>query len=132
MVRIVGVCAVAYARDDDDGRAGLALPEVAEQLDAAQSGHGDVCDYNVVGLFAYEGEGLLGAACGVAEVLFPEEVVEHVSNRVVVVNGGFRDTNSFELWLVPQGAPPPQPSPTVRPGDVRPAPVAAPRRGRRG
>jgi hypothetical protein len=50
--------------------------------------------------------------------------------RVVVVNGGYRETNSFELWLVPQGATPPAPTPTVRPGDVRPA--AAPRRPRRG
>jgi hypothetical protein len=53
------------------------------------------------------------------------------ASRVVVVNGGYRDTSSFELWLVPQGAPPPTPSPTIRPGDVRPA-GATPRRGRRG
>ena len=52
------------------------------------------------------------------------------ANRVVVVNGGYRDTNSFELWLVPQGAAPPAPTPTIRPGDVRPA-TAAPRRTRR-
>jgi len=29
-------------------------------------------------------------------------------NRIVVVNGGTRETDSFELWLVPQGATPPQ------------------------
>ena len=52
------------------------------------------------------------------------------ASRVVVVNGGYRDTNSFELWLVPQGAAPPAPTPTVRPGDVRPA-TTAPRRTRR-
>ncbi len=52
------------------------------------------------------------------------------ASRVVVINGGYRDTDAFELWLVPQGAPPPQPSPTLQPGDLRPAPLA-PRRGRR-
>lgn len=33
------------------------------------------------------------------------------ASRVVVVNGGTRETDSFELWLVPQGATPPQPRP---------------------
>lgn len=32
-------------------------------------------------------------------------------NRIVVVNGGTRETDSFELWLVPQGAAPPQARP---------------------
>jgi hypothetical protein len=32
-------------------------------------------------------------------------------SRVVVVNGGTREADSFELWLVPQGATPPQPRP---------------------
>ena len=32
-------------------------------------------------------------------------------SRIVVVNGGTRETDSFELWLVPQGATPPQPRP---------------------
>ncbi len=52
------------------------------------------------------------------------------ANRVVIVNGGYRETNAFELWLVPQGAAPPQATPTVRPGDVRPM-LSAPRHGRR-
>ncbi|HEX8068872.1 MAG TPA: hypothetical protein VF546_02905 [Pyrinomonadaceae bacterium] len=50
------------------------------------------------------------------------------ASRVVVVNGGYRESNAFELWLVPQGAAPPQPSPTLQHQDLRPAP----RRGRRG
>lgn len=33
------------------------------------------------------------------------------ASRVVVVNGGTREVDSFELWLVPQGATPPQPRP---------------------
>lgn len=47
-------------------------------------------------------------------------------NRIVTVNGGYRERNSYELWLVPAGASPPQPTPTVRPEEVPPA-----RRGRR-
>jgi hypothetical protein len=32
-------------------------------------------------------------------------------SRIRIVNGGTRETDSFELWLVPQGATPPQPRP---------------------
>jgi PEGA domain len=32
--------------------------------------------------------------------------------RLQVINGGARDTNSYELWLVPQGAEPPRPTPS--------------------
>jgi hypothetical protein len=32
-------------------------------------------------------------------------------SRIVIINGGTRETDSFELWLVPQGATPPQPRP---------------------
>jgi len=42
------------------------------------------------------------------------------TNRLVVVSGGYRTRDTFELWLVPQGATPPQPTPTVLPEDVRP------------
>jgi len=33
-------------------------------------------------------------------------------SRLAFVNGGMRDSNTFELWLVPQGAEPPRPTPT--------------------
>ncbi len=32
--------------------------------------------------------------------------------RLQTINGGGRDTNSYELWLVPQGAEPPRPTPS--------------------
>ena len=38
---------------------------------------------------------------------------------IVVINGGYRDVNSFELWLVPQGAEAPRPTPTVSPEERR-------------
>jgi hypothetical protein len=40
-------------------------------------------------------------------------------DRLVVINGGYRDSNSFELWLVPQGAEAPRPTPTVTPDERR-------------
>jgi hypothetical protein len=42
-------------------------------------------------------------------------------DRLVFVNGGYRETNSFELWLVPQGAEPPRPTPTLSTEQLRPA-----------
>ena len=52
--------------------------------------------------------------------------------RVVVVNGGLREENCVELWIVPSGATPPQPRPTLQPGDARPAPEVPARKKRRG
>ncbi len=40
--------------------------------------------------------------------------------RIIVLNGGFREGDCVELWIVPSGATPPQPRPTVQAGDVRP------------
>ena len=51
-------------------------------------------------------------------------------SRITVMNGGFREEDCVELWVVPRGATLPQPTPTVQAGDVRPAPVKTPRRRR--
>lgn len=45
------------------------------------------------------------------------------ASRLVVINGGFREADSVELWIVPSGAAPPQATPTVQAGDVKPAAV---------
>jgi len=50
-------------------------------------------------------------------------------SRIVVVNGGFREEDCVELWVVPSGATAPVATPTVDAGDARPA--ASPRRGSR-
>jgi len=42
-------------------------------------------------------------------------------SRIVIVNGGFREEDCVELWIVPNGATPPQARPTIQPRDVRPA-----------
>jgi hypothetical protein len=48
--------------------------------------------------------------------------------RIVLINGGFREEDCVEAWIVPQGATAPQASPTVKPGDVKPAPATRPRK----
>jgi hypothetical protein len=47
-------------------------------------------------------------------------------DRVVTVDGGYREELTVELWVVPSGANPPAASPTVDPSEVKPA--RAPRR----
>jgi hypothetical protein len=42
------------------------------------------------------------------------------ASRIEVVNGGFREEDSVELWIVPSGAAAPKPTPTVQAGDVNP------------
>jgi hypothetical protein len=51
-------------------------------------------------------------------------------SRITVLNGGFREEDCVELWMVPSGATAPQPTPTVQAGDVRPAGNTTPRRRR--
>jgi hypothetical protein len=54
-------------------------------------------------------------------------------SRIVVLNGGFREEDCVELFIVPRGATQPLPTPTVQPGDVRPASsTGRPGRRRRG
>ena len=50
-------------------------------------------------------------------------------SRIVTVNGGFREGDSVELWIVPSGAAAPRATPTVQAGDVKPS---GPTRRRRG
>jgi hypothetical protein len=50
------------------------------------------------------------------------------NSRIVVVNGGFRASDTVELWVVPTGAAAPRATPTVQAGDLKPA--AKPRRRR--
>jgi hypothetical protein len=40
-------------------------------------------------------------------------------DRVVVINGGYRDLWAAELWIVPKGAKPPVPTATVKPQEIR-------------
>ncbi len=54
------------------------------------------------------------------------------ARRIIVINGGYRDTDFIEIWICPPGAKTPQPTPTVQPGDVQPTQERTrPRRPRR-
>jgi hypothetical protein len=35
-------------------------------------------------------------------------------NRIVLIDGGFRENFTIEFWLVPNGATPPKPTPTLK------------------
>ena len=51
------------------------------------------------------------------------------ASRIILANGGYREEDCVEVWIVPRGATPPQPSPTVQPSEVRPSkPTPASRR----
>ena len=52
------------------------------------------------------------------------------TSRIVLVNGGYREEDCVEVWIVPRGATPPRPTPTVQPGEVKPGPAPATRRRR--
>jgi hypothetical protein len=41
------------------------------------------------------------------------------ASRLTVVNGGFREDDSVELWIVPSGASAPQATPTVQAGEIK-------------
>ena len=41
--------------------------------------------------------------------------------RITLMNGGFREDDCVEVWIVPQGAAPPKASPTLQTGDIKPA-----------
>jgi hypothetical protein len=40
------------------------------------------------------------------------------TDRIVVLNGGFRESWTAELWIVPKGPPPPPLTPTVKASDI--------------
>ena len=42
------------------------------------------------------------------------------ASRLTIVNGGFREADSVELWVVPSGAAAPRATPTVQAGEVKP------------
>jgi hypothetical protein len=41
------------------------------------------------------------------------------ANRIVVINGGYREEWTAELWIVPKGANPPKPTPTLTEKDIK-------------
>ena len=54
------------------------------------------------------------------------------ADRIVTVDGGYRENLTVELWIVPQGATPPTASPTVDPSEIKATPTPRTRGRRRG
>jgi hypothetical protein len=51
--------------------------------------------------------------------LFLETAYQVPAEKVVLIDGGFRENLEIEIWIVPKNAEPPKPSPTVNPKDVK-------------
>jgi hypothetical protein len=51
------------------------------------------------------------------------------ASRLVIINGGFREADSVELWVVPRGAAAPRATPTVQAGEVKSTGTTRRRRG---
>jgi hypothetical protein len=43
----------------------------------------------------------------------------HVAQRIIMIDGGYRETQTSELWLCPPNVPTPIPTPTVKAADVK-------------
>ena len=41
------------------------------------------------------------------------------ASKVEVIDGGYREKPAVEVWLVPAGAKPPEPTPTLKEGDIK-------------
>jgi hypothetical protein len=48
------------------------------------------------------------------------------AERVMIMDGGYRRQPAIELWVVPSGAEPPQPTPSVEPGEAKPSTTGKP------
>ena len=70
--------------------------------------------------FAYAGrKNERGYAVNALRKMKDELVVAGLSpRRVIAMDGGFREEPAFEFWIVPIGAEPPRPSPTVRRDEI--------------
>lgn len=69
-------------------------------------------------LFRYgdSSAGSMGAYTRIDLVYRREDAIEW--DRVVIVDGGYREENMIEVYLVPPGAPAPTPRPTLQPAEV--------------
>jgi hypothetical protein len=50
---------------------------------------------------------------GIASVMQIFAFYKYDTSRITIVKGGFREYNTVDSWIVPPGAEPPKPTPTV-------------------
>jgi len=108
----------SVARDDDKAR----FDNLAIELQNSPGSTGYIIAYS--GRESRGGEAERMAARAVEYLTTTRGISRE---RLVTINGGYREGNTFEMWLVPQGATPPSPTPTISPEQLR----AAPHRTRR-
>jgi hypothetical protein len=100
----------SVAFDDDKAR----LDNLAIELQNSPGAQGYVIAY--AGRRSRAGE---AERMGDRAVKYLTETRGISRNRLIFVNGGYRESNSYELWLVPQGADAPSATPTLSPSDLR-------------
>ena len=116
-------CFPFTAFDDTKAR----LDNLAIELQNAPSSQGYIIVYAGRGSRAGQADRLIKRA---KDYLVNQRGID--AARLSVINGGYRDTDYFELWVVPQGAEAPQPTPTAQGNDTaQPGPNVRPRRSRR-
>jgi len=115
-------CFPFIAFDDTKAR----LDNFAIELQNNPSAQGYMIVYSGTGSRAGQAERLIERA---KDYLMKERTLD--VSRLTVINGGYRDTDYFELWVVPQGAEPPTPTPTAQSGSTQPPEPASNRRPRR-
>jgi hypothetical protein len=54
-----------------------------------------------------------------SETAFPVEFRNSLKDRIVLLNGGFRENTEVEIWIVPENVEPPKPTPTITEKDVK-------------
>jgi len=115
-------CFPFTAFDDTKAR----LDNLAIELQNNPTSHGYIIVYSGTGSRAGQADRLITRA---EDYLVNQRGID--SGRLSVVNGGYRDTDYFELWVVPQGAEPPTPTPTAQSGSTQQQPAEPGRRSRR-
>ena len=103
------------------------LDNLAIELQNAPTSQGYIIAYSGRGSRAGQADRLIKRA---KEYLMNQRGID--AGRLTFINGGFRDTDYFELWVVPQGADAPRATPTADSGYAPPDNTTyRPRRARR-
>ena len=53
------------------------------------------------------------------EERYPAAIRDSLKNKIVLINGGFRQNIQMEIWIVPKDAAPPKPMPTIDEKDIK-------------
>jgi hypothetical protein len=116
-------CFPPVSFDDTKAR----LDNFAIELQNNPSSQGYIIIYGGANSRAGQADALLGRS---KEYLTKDRQID--ASRFTTINGGYRDTDYIELWVVPPGAQPPTPTPTAQPNPGRQQAPVTNRRSRHG